>query len=96
MAAGNFRPEDIEQARKCREEILTLLSDSDDIGAQKREVSHLNSKVDKARDLERRQFKILVAYQLKGVAPFTPLHKARHILTIDVVYLRPCVPRICI
>ena len=54
MAAGNFGTEDIEQARKCREEILTLMSDSDDIGAQRREASHLNSKAEKARDLERR------------------------------------------
>ena len=59
MAAGNFRPEDIEQARKCREEILTLMSDSDDIGAQRKEVLHLNSKAEKAHDLERRQFKTL-------------------------------------
>ena len=56
MAAGKFGMDNIEQTRKCTEEILTLMSDSGDIEAQRREMSSLKSRADKARDMERRQF----------------------------------------
>jgi len=96
MAAGNFRPEDIEQARKCRQEILTLMSDSDDIGAQRKEVSHLNSKAEKAHNLERRQFKILrlgcaVNYQRKELQPHTAFYFVLKALDTKCVCIEMCI-----
>ena len=54
MAAGNFVSEDIDQLRKCAQDILTMLSENGDAGKANKEASYFVSETEKARGLEKR------------------------------------------
>lgn len=57
MAAGNFVSEDIEdidQLRKCSQDILTMLSENGDVNRARKEASNLIVETEKAQGLEKR------------------------------------------
>ena len=54
MAAGNFVSEDIDQLRKCAQDILTMLSENGDAEKASKETSYFVSETEKARGLEKR------------------------------------------
>lgn len=53
MAAGNFVSEDIDQLRKCSQDILTMLSENGDVDKANKETSYFASETEKARGLEK-------------------------------------------
>ena len=54
MAAGNFVSEDIDQLRKCAQDILTMLSENGDADKATKETTYFVSETQKTRGLEKR------------------------------------------
>ena len=54
MAAGNFVSEDVDQLRKCAQDILTMLSDTGDEDKASEETCDLVTEIEKIRELEKR------------------------------------------
>ena len=59
MAAGSFVSEDIDQLRKCAQDILTMLSENGDAEKASKETSYFTSETVNAQTLEKRWFKLL-------------------------------------
>ena len=57
MAAGSFVSEDIDQLRKCAQDILTMLSENGDAEKASKETSYFTSETVNAQRLEKRWFK---------------------------------------
>ena len=57
MAAGSFVSEDIDQQRKCAQDILTMLSENGDADKASKEITHFASEIEKAENLEKRWLK---------------------------------------
>lgn len=58
MAAGSFVSEDIDQLRRCAQDILTMLSENGDAEKASKETSYFVSDTEKTQSLEKRWFKI--------------------------------------
>ena len=59
MAAGSFVSEDIDQLRKCAQDILTMLSENGDAEKANKETSYFISETVNAQSLEKRWFKLV-------------------------------------